>query len=236
MNDDPVEAVRSVADATKSVSDTTRKGMVLIEKAGAFFAKVLGEDAAGVLKDSIFYFRAKNAVGLQDKLDRILKQRQITNPKAIPLRLAIPFLEAATLEDDEILQERWAHLLAYAMDPQAKSVVQRCYGELLSSMSPFECLVLERMAILVFDQEVTSFNWKEAAEFLKKDVDAPELLDQGALEHAFANLDRNALMERLPPTIHSSHVAWSKAAYASYIVTDFAFSFLQACGGRSWEY
>jgi hypothetical protein len=145
MMNDPNDTVKSIADATKSVSDTTREGMQLVERAGAFFAKVLGEDAAGILKDGLFYFRAKNALALQEKLDRILAERRVANPKAIPLRLAIPFLEAATLEDDETLQERWARLLANAMDPDFEGNIERCFGSVLKELSPIDCLVLETL-------------------------------------------------------------------------------------------
>jgi hypothetical protein len=78
-------------------------------------------------------------------LDKLLLQRRIENPRAIPLRLAIPFLEAATLEDDETLQQRWACLLANAMDLTFCNDLLRQYGEVLKVVSPQDCLVLEAM-------------------------------------------------------------------------------------------
>lgn len=143
--DEYAETVKSVAEATKSVADTSGKAIDLAEK---FFVRVLGEDAAGILKDVIFFWRANNAIRLQSKLDRILAQRHISNPRAIPLRLAIPFLQAATLEDDETLQERWARLISNAMDPIYSHSIERCFGRVLEELSPVDCRVLEVLPVL----------------------------------------------------------------------------------------
>ncbi len=97
MTEDPNRTIQSVADAGKSIGDATQSAIKLADKALTFLARILGEDAAGLLKDKLYYWRAKNALALQDKLNNELARRKLEHPEAIPLRLAIPFLEAATL-------------------------------------------------------------------------------------------------------------------------------------------
>ena len=229
MNDSN-NTVKSIADATKSVSDTTREGMHLVERAGAFFAKVLGEDAAGILKDGLFYFRAKNALALQDKLDRILAERRVANPKAIPLRLAIPFLEAATLEDDETLQERWARLLANAMDPDFEGNIERCFGSVLEELSPVDCLVLEALAAFWRAESQRPPYHFRASERLAAELNLPER----TVSVALGNLRRLELArnESSPCRLKSDGRPESPQAHG---ITEFGIAFLSACSNDATE-
>ncbi|MDX9973335.1 MAG: Abi-alpha family protein [FCB group bacterium] len=229
MNEDPVEMVGRCADAVKSIAETATKGMDLTERAGAFLVRLLGENGAGIFQDRLYYYRAKNAVALQEKLDSILEQRQIQNPRSIPLRLAIPFLQAATLEEDVTLQERWAHLLASAMDPEMESYVERCHGEILQSLSPLECDLLQELAIIARERHEISLESSRIAELTEwKDTDAIEL--------ALGNLWRNALVERHTISFPiSRHTTLGAIMQEPYGVTEFGYSFLKACGARGWE-
>ena len=147
MAHDPQETAKSYAEATKSVADATGKGLSLVEHAGAWFAKMFGDEAAGLLKDYIFYWRAQNALRLQEKLDAELARRGIEQRRELPLRLAIPFLSAATLEDDPALQERWAQLLANALDPDFTGMMERCFARILEELSPLDCRIVGRLVI-----------------------------------------------------------------------------------------
>jgi len=221
MPNDSNDTVKSIADATKSVSDTTREGMQLVQRAGAFFAKVLGEDAAGILKDGLFYFRVKNALTLQDKLDRILAERRIANPKAIPLRLAIPFLEAATLEDDETLQERWARVLANAMDPDFEENIERCFGSVLEELSPLDCLVLEALE-RAWRTELNGALVCSAS--ISTELSVPE----GIVSVALGNLRRMELISAAGSSRAATHPRMMRAPTYD-APTDFGLAFLSAC-------
>lgn len=217
MAGDMNDTVKSVAEATKSVSDTTRRGIDVTDKACTWLARMMGEEAVGLLKDRIFYWRAVNALKLQEKLDNLLHQRQIENPKAIPLRLAIPFFEAATLEDDETLQERWARLLANAMDPAYRGAVERCFGKILEELSPFDCKVLECLAYVMTsdsDAHVNSLYLAELLMFSEKEVSI-----------SLGNLRRLELL-------HNGFLS-SDTKRIRHALTDFGEAFLMACADQT---
>lgn len=225
MSDDPLGTTRSIADATKSVSDTTRKGIEVSEKAGKFFARILGEDASGILQDVMFYFRAKNAVALQDKLDAILQNRQIHSPESIPLRLAIPFLDAATLENDDTIQERWARLLANALDPSYTVAIERYVGQILESLAPQDCLALEFMHAVSAEDSEIELTPEVVAEGLGGNVDQTLV--------SLGNLIRVGVIARKPKSGEGiGFIATWLFPNSAFYVTELGDAFLRACGER----
>jgi len=224
MTEDPNQTIQTVAEATKSVADAAHSGVELAEKALRWLAKMLGEDAAGLMKDAMFYFRAKNAIALQQKLDRILKERRMENPKVIPLRLAIPFLEAATLEDDSTLQERWVRLLANAMDPNVHIQMERYFGSILDDLTPVDCLVVEQMAEMTQAERDRQITIEGLAESLG--------LESRAVDMSFCSLSRQSIIERKPKAGAdvTSISSWLYKNSAFYL-TEFGKEFVRACSG-----
>jgi hypothetical protein len=64
-------------------------------------------------------------------------------PKPVEEKLLYPILQAASLESDPALAERWAALLANAADPAQKAPVQPGYAEVLRQLTPTDALVLQ---------------------------------------------------------------------------------------------
>ena len=58
-------------------------------------------------------WRFKQAVRLVEKVKAICEEAGI-EPKAVPLKTLVPILENASLEEDEVLHDHWAALLANA--------------------------------------------------------------------------------------------------------------------------
>ena len=220
--DDPREVVKATSEAVRSASDAASKALDIAEKAGKWLVKVMGEDASGLLRDRMFYFRAKNALRLEEKLDRILKQRRIRKPKAIPLRLSIPFLEAATLEDEPDLQERWARLLANAMDPDVHVESERSHASVLKDISPTECLVLEEIAQITRACRTTEITIDVLTEALERD---PE-----SINVALCGLNRQKLVERKPRSMQPlSDVSTWMFENSAFYLTAYGLQFFLAC-------
>jgi hypothetical protein len=57
--------------------------------------------------------------------------------------LFLPVLEAASIEDNETLQSRWAALLANASDPQKDSFVLASFVEVLRQLTPEQAVFLD---------------------------------------------------------------------------------------------
>jgi hypothetical protein len=64
-------------------------------------------------------------------------------PTAVPHRVLVPALQAASLEDDQELRRRWATLIANAADPSKLRDVTPSFVAILSELSPVEAKILE---------------------------------------------------------------------------------------------
>jgi hypothetical protein len=85
----------------------------------------------------------------QERLDKLgCRTGNILNigsvvAEPVPDKIAIPILDAASLEDDETLQEKWAGLLASAADPASRDIVHPSFPEMLKTFSPQEAKFLD---------------------------------------------------------------------------------------------
>jgi hypothetical protein len=68
------------------------------------------------LQDAVHVYRAKRAYRLAEKFQKFTREQGI-EPRHINLKLLLPALDYASVEDDEDLHTMWANLLANAADP-----------------------------------------------------------------------------------------------------------------------
>ena len=90
------------------------KAMDMATKAGEFIAPLVKgtlEEGIGIFEDKLKYIRWERQIRLMERADSFMKARGIQVENPIPLKLAIPLLEGAALEDDDDLQDRWAKLI-----------------------------------------------------------------------------------------------------------------------------
>ena len=66
-------------------------------------------------------------------------------PNSVAPHLLFPILEAASLQEDEELQDRWACLLANAARPGRADDVLPSFVEVLKQLSPFEAQCLKKL-------------------------------------------------------------------------------------------
>ena len=71
--------------------------------------------------------------------------------RQIPLKLAIPLLEAASLEDDDFLQDLWVKLLVNAANIECKVSLQRAYISILEQLTSLEARMLLKIYSLIYD-------------------------------------------------------------------------------------
>lgn len=132
---------------TKAIAEAAKEGFAASRELGGFLGRIFGpalEEYGGAWKDRASVYRYENALKLKDRVERIHAERGITEPVPIPPRQAIPFFEAATLEDDDALQEALAHLAANATDPGKRLNLKRVYTDILKQMEPLDWLLLQR--------------------------------------------------------------------------------------------
>lgn len=78
-----------------------------------------------------------------DKRNEIYRKRKIEG-KIIPLpsRYAIPIIQNASQEDDEIIQNLWASLIANTTDPNRSMIPKKIFIEILNSLEPLDAKIL----------------------------------------------------------------------------------------------
>ena len=137
------------AKAVQEVAKTTGKALDVSQSLGSFFSRVKGdlvEDAFGIAHDKIKFLRWERAVRLQENAEKILKTRGVgENTKPVPPKIALPLIEAATLEEDDNLHDLWCHLLSNAMDPKNEVEIRRSYITILSELEKNEAVILNYM-------------------------------------------------------------------------------------------
>ena len=107
--------------------------------------KLLGpgsEHVGEIIGDFAASWRLRNLAKLNAKLGRILPA---TPAMYLSPRVALPLLEKASYEDDDYLQEKWAHLIAGALaeDPDGDFSLEVTYIEIMNQMTRLDCRVLE---------------------------------------------------------------------------------------------
>ena len=100
------------------------------------------KETGGILSDTVRFWRWKNQVAIVLKAKKILEEKGLSK-QAVPLKVLVPLLEAASLEEEESMQTKWANLLANAVSGSLD--ITPNYIEILKELSPIEALILDRL-------------------------------------------------------------------------------------------
>ena len=92
----------------------------------------------GLVEDRLRYMRWERQQRFMERVSQVMKQLDESGPtKLVPLKLAVPLFQAASLEDDDYLQDLWANLLVKASVEKQNFELRRAYidilGEIVSS-------------------------------------------------------------------------------------------------------
>ncbi|OGP20064.1 MAG: hypothetical protein A2054_01325 [Deltaproteobacteria bacterium GWA2_55_10] len=143
------EPLTESAKAVQEVAKTSGKAIDGAREFGGFIAKYIGgtvEQALGIFEDKLKYYRFENQIRLMQRASQLLKEIGLSAPtRPIPLKFAIPLLEAASLEDDIYLQDLWANLLVNAANNESCMNFKNSYIEILKSLTPMEALILKKI-------------------------------------------------------------------------------------------
>jgi hypothetical protein len=144
------ESDQQFLKTVESVSDTTKAGIEAVSKFGSYVGEVLGpipHDAVGLLiGDWLHAKRIENMERIAEKHRAKLDARGVAQEdrKKLSPRVVVPFMEHASKESDDELQELWARLMANAMDPNANVTMRVEYIEKLKQFEPHDALVLSK--------------------------------------------------------------------------------------------
>ncbi|MDQ3739723.1 MAG: DUF4393 domain-containing protein [Actinomycetota bacterium] len=115
------------------------------EEVGRFMGTVFGSaslELDQMIGERVGWWRFKQSCRLAQKAKKLIEDEHLS-PHQVPLRTAVPLLEAASLEDDEELVDRWAALLANA---SAETVeVPPSFANVLRELEPATARLLDQL-------------------------------------------------------------------------------------------
>ncbi len=117
-----------------------------IDVATGFVNKLVNpsvEELGLLIRDQVSLWRFSNQIRILNKAKALCEKNNITI-KAISPKLLCPYLEKASLEDDDVLQEKWAYLLVNMVDSK-QNLQSHVFPYILSQLSKDEFLLLEEM-------------------------------------------------------------------------------------------
>ena len=104
-------------------------------------------EVSGLATDWLRYVRWKNAEKLRDCVEKLAAEQGILSPtRLVPLKVVIPLLENASLEDDDTLRNLWAQLLVNAGNASFQLEITRSYISILRELSAIEAGILNSLA------------------------------------------------------------------------------------------
>ncbi len=117
-----------------------------------------------LLQDRARVYRLKNQLRMLGKVQDML-QKAGMEVRAVPLRMLLPLLEGAALEDNENLSGKWAGLLASAASSGEAESTHPSFPRILSEMSPREAVILDKLHQAGGETDWNSFREGLAKEF-----------------------------------------------------------------------
>jgi hypothetical protein len=138
------------------------------EKIGDLVNKLAGplaEEVGMMLGDKIRVYRVKNWIKTCQKTEHVLRDAGLP-ANAVPPRLFLPIMEAASVEDNETIQDMRAGLLATAS--QDTDAVSPSFVETLKQLTPAEARYLQRVHNDAIEEKRLRLSddaaWKRAVE------------------------------------------------------------------------
>ena len=101
------------------------------------------EEVGLLLRDTVALWKFKNQVRMLNKAKAYCEANGI-EPHTVSLKLLCPLLENAGLEEDEVLQDKWAVLLSNLVDSE-QNIQNHVFPYILSQVSANEFEFLERV-------------------------------------------------------------------------------------------
>jgi hypothetical protein len=182
-----------------------------------------------MLEDHLKVVRFERRIRLWDRARHFLAERGMDVPtRRIPLNIALPLLENATLEEDDDLQDVWARLLVNGGDANSGIELRRAFVPVLAEMSTLDVRNLAAIESATTLAEglagiLTDSLPKAATAIDLLDIDWGETsLPSPDVEVSLSNLDRLGCINSVDqePLLHTYHVV---------SLTPFGRALIEAC-------
>lgn len=103
------------------------------------------------LGDTFRLRRFKNQVTILTKAQEILAKNKI-KPKKIDLKILVPLLENCSLEEEELLQDRWANLIFNVVTIEGKTMLKQNCIDILKKITNDEAIFMDTLYNIIAQQ------------------------------------------------------------------------------------
>jgi hypothetical protein len=201
------------------------------EEVSAFLEKVIPNfvlESGGILSDTVRFWKWKNQINIIKKAKSIVENSKL-DKKQVPLKILLPIMENSSLEEEAIIQDKWANILANAIT--ASKDITPNYAEILKELSVLEVVILDKL----FDKsnKENDYEKRKQLQFSKQKTSEIFKLSSEQADLIIENLYRLNLCQA--PAGHGIAVGQYKFALRTTEVfefTTFGYYFVQAC---KWE-
>jgi len=136
----------------KEIIDSINLPKQILDKAEKVISTLLGPSAKEIgemFADRIRYKRLKNQMTIFSKTSDLLKKNKL-QARELNLKTLVPLIEQSSLEEDEILQDKWANLITNISSTPETGLEPKLI-KTLSNLSTLEAQVLD----YIYDKFVT---------------------------------------------------------------------------------
>jgi hypothetical protein len=210
-----VETEINIGKQAKDLAEAADTSVDVIKKLASFLDGTFGNsisNSVGLLGDKLAYYRLEKAICLQEAVDKKLRDRGVEK-RYVPVSFGLPIIEKATVEDEPILQEKWANLLANARDATYDKPIRRNFTSMLADMEPIDSQIFDMIIgdylALKKDRDQTLFSRDKIAENIKIPV--------AVVENAVRNLLRLGLFK---PGVVTGGISMGDHSVSSYKDTE----------------
>lgn len=158
--------------------------------------KVPAQEIGNIIGDYLRELRIKNLERLSRKFNEQREKNKTIRP--IHPKLGLPLLNAASLEENEVLQDFWVRLLLNATDADFTSEIRVAFIDIIKTLTPIDAQILKLIYSSVTPQELAgntsiqiSINRTQAMNDLR--------IDSLTCDASLDNLERCQLISRPDP-------------------------------------
>lgn len=147
----------------------------LLDKGEEAFKAVLGpsiKEFSETIADNFRLRRFRNQVKILTKAQEILKRNNLTSKK-VELKVLAPLIEFSSLEEDEILQEKWSNLIANIVTIDGKTLLKQNCIEILKRISNDEVKFLDHLFGELSIRRIERLKMEQPEGFFKGDKKSP---------------------------------------------------------------
>ena len=135
------------AKAAAEIAKTTGKAIDSASKLGGFMSRFITgplEQLSGIAEDHFKFMRWERQVRLMERADLVFQARGMSvATRAVPLNIAVPILQAGSLEENNELQDIWANMLVNAGDSSVDVQFRHAFISMAEDLTYLDKQVLE---------------------------------------------------------------------------------------------